>query len=75
MIFCQMIERHYPPIEQLAGLNRLLIFLSNAKIFWHEIWTSGDTIKIKTEPPKGEINTRIFYVYEDGGIDDNEFTY
>lgn len=68
-------EKHYPPKEQLEGLNRLLSFLSSARIYWHKIWISGSTIKIKTEPPKGEIDTRIFYIYEDGGIDDNEFQY
>lgn len=70
-----MIERHYPAYEQLSGLNRLLIFLSNYKIYWHNIWMNGDTIVVKTEPPKGEIENRIFYVYEDGRIDDNEWTY
>ena len=70
-----MFERHYPSNEQLAGLHRLLSFLSNAKIYWHEIWIGGDIIKIKTEPPKGEIDTRIFHVLENGRIDDNEFRY
>lgn len=70
-----MIERHYPPYEQLAGLNRLLTFLSNDKIYWHNIWTSDDTIIVKTEPPKGEIDTRIFYVYDNGKVGDNEFPY
>ena len=70
-----MIERHYPPLQQLAGLGRLLIFLSNDKIYWHNIWMNGDTIVVKTEPPKGEIETRIFYVYEDGRIDDDEWIY
>ena len=68
-----MLERHCPPPQQLAGLNRLLTFLSNDKIYWHEIWMSGDTIVVKTEPPKGEIDTRIFYVYEDGEIDNDGF--
>jgi hypothetical protein len=70
-----MVERHYPPPQQLAGLNRLLTFLSNDKIYWHKIWMNGDTIVIKTEPPKGEIENRIFYVYEDGRIDDDEYIY
>ena len=70
-----MIERYYPPYEQLFGLHKLLAFLSSAKIHWHEIWPSGDIIKIKAEPPKGEIETRIFYVLEDGRIDENEFKY
>lgn len=75
MINPPMIERHYPSHEQLAGLNRLLTFLSNGRIHWHKIWIDGDTIVIKTEPPKGEIDTRIFYVYEDGEVGDNEFPY
>lgn len=58
-----MVERYYPSIEQLTGLNRLLIFLSNAKIYWHKVWPSGDIIKIKTEPHKGR------------KVDENEFTY
>lgn len=70
-----MIKRLYPSSEQLLGLHKLLTFLSNAKICWHKIWPSGDIIKIKTEPPKGEIETRIFYVYKSGEIDDNEFEY
>lgn len=70
-----MFEKHYPPKEQIAGLSRLLTFLSSDKIYWHNIWMSGDTIIVKTEPPKGEIETRIFYVYDDGRIDDNEYTY
>lgn len=70
-----MVERYYPLYDQLLGLHKLLAFLSMAKIYWHEIWISGDIIKIKTESPKGEIDTRIFYVYENGEIDDNEFKY
>lgn len=70
-----MIAKHYPPKEQLDGLNRLLIFLSSDKIYWHNIWLCGDTIIIKTEPPKGEIENRIFYVYENGSIDDDEWMY
>ena len=70
-----MFEKHYPPKEQIEGLSRLLMFLSNDKIYWHNIWTSGDTIIIKTEPPKGEIENRIFYIYEDGRIEDNEYPY
>ena len=68
-----MIERSYPPYEQLLGLHKLLTFLSSAKIYWHEIWTSGDIIKIKTEPLKGDFDLRVFYVYEDGEIDDDGF--
>ena len=68
-----MLDRHYPPLQQLAGLQRLLIFLSNDRMYWHKISISGDTIVIKTEPPKGEFDTRIFYVYEDGRLDDDGF--
>ena len=70
-----MSEMHYPPKEQIEGLSRLLIFLSNAKIFWHEIWIGGDIIKVKTEPHKGGSHTRIFYVEESGKVGDNEFPY
>ena len=71
--FILMIERYYPPYEQLLGLHKLLAFLSMAKIYWHEIWTSGDIIKIKTEPLKGDFDLRVFYVYEDGEVDDDGF--
>ena len=68
-----MIERYYPTDEQLFKLYSLLTFFKNDKMYWHKIWMSGSTIKIKTEPPKGEIDVRIFYIYEDGEVDDNEF--
>ncbi len=68
-----MLERHYPPYEQLMGLHYLLAFLSNAKIHWHEVWTSGDIIKIKTEPPKGDFDLRIFYIYKNGKVDSDGF--
>ncbi len=68
-----IIERYYPPYDQLLGLHKLLAFLSSAKIYWHEIWTSGDIIKIKTEPLKGEFDLRIFYVRRDGRLDDDGF--
>ena len=68
-----MIERYYPTDEQLFKLYSLLIFFKNDKMYWHKIWMSGSTIKIKTEPPKGEIDVRVFYIYEDGEVDDNEF--
>ena len=73
VVFVLMIERYYPPYEQLLGLHKLLAFLSSAKIYWHEIWTSGDIIKIKVEPQKGEFDIRIFNIYQDGGLDDDEF--
>ena len=68
-----MIERYYPTDEQLFKLYSLLTFFKNDKLYWHKIWMSGDTIKIKTEPQKGEIDTRIFYVYEDGRSDIDEW--
>ncbi|OGI20492.1 MAG: hypothetical protein A3B68_03130 [Candidatus Melainabacteria bacterium RIFCSPHIGHO2_02_FULL_34_12] len=68
-----MFERHYPPKDQIAGLSKLLTFLSNDKIYWHEIWINGDTIVVKTEPPKGENDLRIFYIYEDGELDNDGF--
>ena len=70
-----MLDRHYPSLQQLAGLQRLLIFLSNDRIYWHKISISGDTIVIKTEPPEGGFDTRIFYIYENGKVGDNDFLY
>ena len=68
-----MFEKHYPPKEQITGLGRLLTFLSADKIYWRQIELSGDTIVVNTEPPKGEIDNRIFYVYENGEVDDDGF--
>lgn len=68
-----MFERNYPTDEQLFKLYNMLTFFKNAKIYWHEIKMSGSTIKIKAEPPKGEIDLRMLYIYEDGEVDDDEF--
>ena len=68
-----MIERYYPTDEQLFGLYRFLTVLKNDKMYWHEIRMQGDTIKLKVEPPKGDFDLRIFYVYEDGEVDDDGF--
>ena len=68
-----MIERYYPTEEQLFGLYRFLTVLKNDKMYWHEIKISGDTILLKVEPQKGEIDLRIFYVYPNGRVDSNEW--
>ena len=66
-------ERYYPSDEQLFKLYSLLTFFKNDKIYWHNIWMNGSTIVIKTDPQKGEIDTRIFYIYEDGRSDIDEW--
>ena len=68
-----MIERYYPTEEQLFGLYRFLTLLKNDKMYWHEIVMRGSTIKIKTEPPKGDFDLRVFYIYEDGEVDPDDF--
>ena len=68
-----MIERYYPTDEQLFGLYRFLTLLRNDKMYWHEIKMQGGTIKLKVEPPRGDFDLRIFYVYEDGEVDDDGF--
>ncbi len=68
-----MIERFYPTDEQLFGLYRFLTLLKNDKMYWHEIKMYSGTIKIKVEPPKGDFDLRVFYVYNDGEVDDDGF--
>ena len=68
-----MIERYYPTEEQLSRLHSFLIFLKNDKMFWRTIEMRGGTIVIKAEPPKGEIDIRVFYIYEDGEVDGDDF--
>lgn len=34
---------------------------------------SGDIIIIKTDPPKGQIDIRVFYIYSDGRFDEDGF--
>ena len=70
-----MLERYYPTEEQLFELYRFLTLLKNDKLYWFGIKMDGDTIVIKTEPPKGEIENRIFYICSDGRLDENEFEY
>lgn len=64
---------YHPTKEQISSLNKLLIFLATTNIKWYKIELKGDTIFIKAEPPKGEIDIRILEIYEDGGIDDDGF--
>ena len=52
---------------------RLLTFLSNNEIYWFEIKVEGNIIMVKTEPPKGEIDIRVFHVLKDGRTDDDGF--
>lgn len=68
-----MSENHYPNKDQLAGLNRLLTFLSDNEIYWFEIKVKGDIIVVKTEPPKGDFEIRVFKVGIDGRVDDDGF--
>ena len=68
-----MSDKFIPTKEQLIGLHRLLMFLCDADIEWTKIGVSGGKIVIKTEPPKGEIDIRIFKIDEDGRVDDDEF--
>ena len=59
--------------------SRRLKYISRSELwsvykkYWFQIRLDGDTIVIKTEPPKGEIENRIFYIYSDGELDENEF--
>ncbi len=68
-----MIERYYPSEEQLFGLYRFLTLLKNDKMYWHEIRISGDIIKVKVEPPKGDFDLRMFHIYSDGRLEDDGF--
>ena len=68
-----MIERYYPPYEQLLGLHKLLAILSSGKIYWHDIEMRGETILIRTDPLKGEFDLRIFYIFKDGEVDNDDF--
>lgn len=68
-----MINRFFPTEEQLFGLYRFLVLLRNDQMYWHEIRMNGDTIMLKVEPPKGDFDLRIFYVYTDGEVDDDGF--
>lgn len=53
-------QRFFPTEKQLFGLYRFLTMLKNDKLYWFEIKPSNDTIMIKTDPLKGEIDTRVF---------------
>ena len=63
----------YPTEEQLFGLYRFLVFLRNSDIFWFSVEMRGDRILVKAEEPKGEIDIRIFYVYESGEVKPDDF--
>ncbi len=66
-------QRFFPTEKQLFGLYRFLTMLKNDKLYWFEIKPSNDTIMIKTDPLKGEIDTRVFYVKRDGEVNDDGF--
>ena len=67
-----MTEIYYPTDEQLFGLYRFLVFLQKSKMHWFSIEERGATILIKVDPPKGEIDIMLFYVYEDGRVEPDE---
>ncbi len=66
-------ERYYPTEEQLFGLYRFLTMLKNDKLYWIEIKPNSGRIMVKTEPLKGEIDIRVFYVQTNGKVDDDGF--
>ena len=68
-----MPERYYPTEEQLFKLYTFLTLIKNDKLYWFEIKLRGDIIIVKTEPSKGDFDIRIFYIYSDGRLDENEF--
>ncbi len=68
-----MFQKHYPKPEQISGLSNLLNFLGADKIYWRKIELNGSTIVVKCEPPKGDIDLRVFYVNEDGRVEDDGF--
>lgn len=65
-----MSQKFIPTKEQLY---KLLSFLHNSNIEWHQISISRGKIVVKAEPPRGEIEIRILHILEDGRIDDDEF--
>jgi len=67
-----MFEKYYPNSNQLFGLHCLLTFLSKSKLYWHKIELIGGTIVVKAEPPKGDIDIRVLYVYKNGKVDTDE---
>ena len=68
-----MTDRYYQTEEQLFGLYRFLVLLRNDKIYWHSIEPRGDRIIVKSEPPKGENEIRIFYINKNGEVKDDDF--
>lgn len=68
-----MVKRYYPNEEQLFKLYGFLTFLKNDRMYWHNIWISGSTIVIKVEPQKGELDIRIFNIFENGEVDGDGF--
>ena len=69
----KIMEHDYPTEEQLFGLYRFLVLLRNGNIYWHAIEPRGDRIIVKTEPPKGDFDLRIFYVRENREVDPDDF--
>lgn len=68
-----MSSKFIPTKDQLLGLYKLLIFLSNSNIEWYIIGVSRGKVVVKTEPPQGEIDIRILHILEDGRVDDDGF--
>lgn len=68
-----MVSKYIPTEEQLFKLHTFLSLLRKDKLFWREVKISGDTIAIKMDPPKGEIDIRVFYIYSDGRFDEDGF--
>lgn len=62
-----------PTDAQLFGLHKFLVLLKSLNIYWFSISYWGDTITIKVDPPKGEIDLRIFKIDMEGRLDDDEF--
>lgn len=66
-------EATYPTEPQLFKLHTVLTFFKNSKINWFLIEYRGDRITIKSDPLKGEIDIRVFYIDKDGKVDEDGF--
>jgi len=68
-----VMETTYPTEPQLFKLHTVLTFFKNGGINWFLIEYRGDRILIKTDPLKGEIDIRVFYIDRSGEVDDDGF--
>lgn len=66
-------NKYFPTNEQLFGLYSLLTFLQKGRIYWFDIHLIGSIIKIKAEPPKGEIDLQIYHVDQNGRCEIDEW--